>query len=142
MRLEAVAVLDYLASHSGDSLTSNRDPALPGRCPPGTNCESLNPDVLKGRAVSLGVPKYPRLAKVAHVSGSILVRVTIDEQGRVDAAQAVGGNPLLLAVSVKAALASRFTPPLVEGKPARVTGQIRFDFVDDDVRSDIPNSKK
>jgi len=140
-RLEATAVLDYLASHYSDPLTSNRDRALTGRCPPGTRCESLSADVLKTKAVILGVPKYHLVAKLARVSGTIQVQVTIDEQGRVDAAQAIGGNPLLLAVSVKAALASRFMPTLVEGKPARVTGVIMFNFVDDDVRTDIPNSK-
>lgn len=84
--------------------------------------------VINGRAIELVQPAYPAIARSAHASGEVIVRVLIDKEGRVMAAQVIEGHPLLQAASVKAAKASRFTPTLVEGKPVNVMGQIVYNF--------------
>ena len=84
--------------------------------------------VINGRAVELVTPAYPVIARSAHASGKVIVRVLIDKEGRVMAAQIIEGHPLLQAASIKAAKASRFAPTLVEDKPVNVMGRIVYTF--------------
>ena len=84
--------------------------------------------VVNGRALELVTPAYPVIARSAHASGEVIVRVLIDKEGKVIAAQIVDGHPLLRATSIEAAKASRFNPTLVDGKPVNVMGQIVYNF--------------
>jgi TonB family protein len=87
-----------------------------------------------GRGAGLGdklyapQPTYPPIAKAAGAEGSVGVRVTVDEEGNVVAAEAISGHPLLKMAAVDAARQSKFKPAFVEGKPVKVTGVISYDF--------------
>jgi periplasmic protein TonB len=85
--------------------------------------------VLNGKAISLPKPAYPPIARQAHASGTVVVQVTIDENGNVISARAVSGHPLLQAVSVGAARGARFSPTKLSGQPVKVTGVITYNFV-------------
>jgi protein TonB len=85
--------------------------------------------VLNGKAISLPKPPYPPIARQAHASGTVVVQVTIDENGNVISARAVSGHPLLQAVSVGAARGARFSPTKLSGQPVKVTGVITYNFV-------------
>ena len=95
-----------------------------GDAPP----ENEKIEVLNGRALELPKPAYPALARAARASGTVRVKVLIDEQGKVSAARAIDGHPLLQPVSVAAARQARFTPTLLEGEPIKVTGVIQYNF--------------
>jgi TonB family protein len=84
--------------------------------------------VIAGKSIEKVQPKYPALAKAAHVTGEVVVMLVIDEQGKVIAAQVTSGHPLLQSVCVKAAKASTFTPTLLDQKPVKVLGQITYNF--------------
>ncbi len=85
--------------------------------------------VLNGKAISLPKPAYPPIAKQAHASGTVVVQVTIDENGNVISARAISGHPLLQAVAVGAARGARFSPTKLSGQPVKVTGVITYNFV-------------
>jgi protein TonB len=85
--------------------------------------------VLNGKAVRLVTPAYPAIAKAAHASGTVTVRVLIDENGNVVSASAVSGHPLLQQSATNAARASKFTPTKLSGQPVKVTGVIVYNFV-------------
>ncbi|MGI9065315.1 MAG: energy transducer TonB [Pyrinomonadaceae bacterium] len=85
--------------------------------------------VLNGKAISLPKPAYPPIARQAHASGTVVVQVTIDENGNVISAQAVSGHPLLRAVAAAAARGARFSPTKLSGQPVKVTGVITYNFV-------------
>jgi protein TonB len=85
--------------------------------------------VLNGKAISLPKPAYPPIARQAHASGTVVVQVTIDENGSVISARAVSGHPLLQAVAVNAARGARFSPTKLSGQPVKVTGVITYNFV-------------
>jgi protein TonB len=85
--------------------------------------------VLNGKAISLPRPAYPPIAKQAHASGTVVVQVTIDENGGVISAHAISGHPLLQAVAVQAARGARFSPTKLSGQPVKVTGVITYNFV-------------
>jgi outer membrane biosynthesis protein TonB len=55
--------------------------------------------------------------------------VVIDEEGKVIAAQAISGHPLLHAAALKAAREATFTPVLLDGKPFKIAGVIDFNFM-------------
>jgi protein TonB len=85
--------------------------------------------VLNGKAISLPKPAYPPIARQAHASGTVVVQVTIDENGNVISATPVSGHPLLRAVAAAAARGARFSPTKLSGQPVKVTGVITYNFV-------------
>ena len=85
--------------------------------------------VLNGKAISLPKPNYPPIARQAHASGTVVVQVTINENGQVISAHAVSGHPLLQAVAVAAARGAKFSPTKLSGQPVKVTGVITYNFV-------------
>jgi TonB family protein len=85
--------------------------------------------LLNGKALYLPQPEYPAAAKTAGAAGTVVVRVTIDEQGNVIAATAVSGPPSLQQVSVTAATQAKFSPTLLVGEPVQVVGIITYNFV-------------
>jgi TonB family protein len=85
--------------------------------------------VLNGKALYLPKPEYPPDAHNARASGTVVVQVTIDEQGAVISAKAVSGHPALQQASVNAALQARFSPTTLMGEPVKVTGVITYNFV-------------
>ena len=85
--------------------------------------------ILNGRAIKLAKPSYPRAAREARVSGTVEVRVLIDETGKVIAAKAISGHPDLWGASEEAARKSEFTPTKLAGQPVKVSGLIVYNFV-------------
>jgi len=107
---------------------------------PGENSETQNTPgsqkrapisggVLNGKALYLPRPDYPAEAQAAKASGTVVIQVTIDEQGAVVSAHAVSGHPLLQAACVSAARQARFSPTTLMGEPVKVTGVITYNFV-------------
>ena len=98
------------------------------------NCEERSDsevvgDLEPGRALVLPKPVYPPIAAAAHASGQVSVKVILDVDGKVIAAAAIGGHPLLQATSVRAARDAVFTPTKLNGQPIKVTGVIVYNFV-------------
>lgn len=75
-------------------------------------------------------PVYPDLARQAGVEGVVLVRVFIDETGRVLDAQHAGGeaNPLLVQAALDAAKKWLFTPAKQRDMPVKVWYAIPIAF--------------
>jgi len=97
--------------------------------PPPPPRAPISGGVLNGKAISLPHPPYPAIARTAHASGTVVVQVTIDENGKVISAHAVSGHPLLQGVAVAAAYGARFSPTKLSGQPVKVTGVITYNFV-------------
>ena len=84
--------------------------------------------VLNGTAISLPSPTYPEPARRMRQSGTVIVEVVIDENGKVIAAQATSGPTTLREASVQAALKARFSPTKLSGQPVKVSGTINYKF--------------
>jgi len=96
----------------------------------GEDANAKTPEgVETGRALELPQPAYPVLAARAHAAGEVRVQVIVDIDGKVIAASAISGHPLLQAAAVKAARSALFTPMKFEGKPVKVVGVILYNFV-------------
>ncbi|HET8677552.1 MAG TPA: TonB family protein [Blastocatellia bacterium] len=88
----------------------------------------ISSTVLQGKAIDRRTPVYPRMAIQVKIEGSVSVEVVISPEGRVEAARAVSGHPLLKPAAVEAARLWRFQPTLLNNSPVRVTGIITFVF--------------
>jgi TonB family protein len=82
------------------------------------------------KAITMPRPDYPEAAKRAGASGTILIKVTLDGEGKVVNAESMcGGHPLLVKAAEEAALRARFTPVLVKGAAIRIVGYVPYTFV-------------
>ena len=77
---------------------------------------------------TLPKPPTPPIAAAAHATGTVEVKVIIDLEGKVIAAAAISGHPLLQGAAVSAARYARFTPAKYNGEPVKVVGVIPYTF--------------
>ncbi len=101
--------------------------------------------VVNGKATSLPFPEYNDEARRMNLSGTVIVDVTIDENGVVITAKAADdvrtvaqpglpaekasvpvAHPVLREAAEKAALQAKFLPTMLSGKPIRVAGTILY----------------
>jgi TonB family protein len=85
-------------------------------------------NALLASALNRAEAVYPPLALTANVSGAVFVEVTIDEGGNVTSARALAGHALLKDAAVEAARSWKFKPTIVQGKPVKVAGSLKFTF--------------
>ena len=100
--------------------------------PPSTTLKKNNiisQGLLNGKAISKPAPAYPLIAKAARASGTVTVQIVVGENGNVISASAVGGHPLLQQAAREAARQARFSPTLLSGQPAKISGVVTYNFV-------------
>lgn len=85
-------------------------------------------ELINNRAVKLARVVYPMEAKKAKVQGKVLVRITVNQNGKVTEAQMFEGNPIFKEACEKAALASIFKPFIKDGKRVKYSGILRYSF--------------
>jgi TonB family protein len=96
--------------------------------------KSQNPsepvEIINGKALSLPKPSHPTEARAVRAKGIIVVvKVTIDEGGKVIRAESMcGGNPLLVRAATDAAYKARFPPAMLSGQPVTFTGLVTYRF--------------
>lgn len=84
---------------------------------------------LNNLAIKLAVPVYPAIERQMNRQGLVVVRVTLDEEGKVLEAQASSGPKSLQEYAEDAARKSKFNPATANGKPVKATGYITYNFV-------------
>lgn len=94
----------------------------------GSPVAPISAGVLNSRALSLPKPVYPDDAKRQRITGTVVVQIDVNEQGRVVAAKAVGGPEPLRAAAEEAARKARFEPVKLEGQPVKVRGVVTYNF--------------
>ncbi len=93
----------------------------------------LSLGVLNGKALKLPKPRQPYVKNPWHTTVDVRVRVQIDELGNVvsvklDEGVSFEGGGEFVTAAFDAAKGAKFSPTLICGKPARVTGIIRYTF--------------
>ena len=84
--------------------------------------------VLQGHAITRVQPTYPAEAKATGLAGTVVVEVTVDEDGRVINAKVTCGPGLLAGAALTAARQWIFSPTKLSGRPVKVIGTISFHF--------------
>ena len=95
----------------------------------GSKGRIVNAGVLQGRVKFLARPDYTADARANRASGAIPISVLVDVDGKVIAANVLGGHPLLQESALDAACRSSIEPVQLSGVPVQVSGVITFTFV-------------
>ena len=83
--------------------------------------------VMLGRYEHKVMPVYPAEAMMKGIQGEVWFNIEVDETGKIVSAQAIKGDPLLIAASKEALEKSRFYPYVVI-TPVQVEAQLGFHF--------------
>jgi TonB family protein len=73
-------------------------------------------------------PKYPELAELARIQGTVLLMADIDKTGVVKALGALSGHPLLIKAASNAVSQWRYTPFILNGQPVSVQTTVSVEF--------------
>jgi outer membrane biosynthesis protein TonB len=88
----------------------------------------ISSSVLPGFVEHVEQPMYPEESLKSETQGSVILKVDLDESGRVVLSTPVEGEPLLVAASIEALRGFRFRPYLLGGTPISVESQVGFRF--------------
>ena len=78
--------------------------------------------------ISAPAPKYPKLASVMHLQGTVILQAVIDKNGQVKATSVLEGHRLLREAAVHAVRQWRYRPFLADGHPVDVATVVTVDF--------------
>ena len=104
-------------------------PPLPPPPAPRAEYPIVSRGLINDKAISKPAPVYPRAAVALNMSGTVKVKVLVDEDGKVLTAKAVSGAPFMRAAAVDAAYKAVFAPTVLGGEPVRVSGVVTYNFV-------------
>lgn len=96
--------------------------------------------VLRKAAIDLPPPHYPEDAELARASGPVQVKVIIDQNGVVTAAQATSGNPMLFDAATSAARKARFLMSAFSDSPTTAYGVVTYNFARPTELTSIPGN--
>jgi TonB family protein len=119
---------DCAASKPVESCSINLDAPIPK-----TSCEFGIVDLIcagckKGKVKSILPPCYPAIARAGKASGKVVVKIVIDERGKVIWAQIVSGHPLLRLPALRAACHIQFEPYVCNGRVVKAIDYISYTF--------------
>jgi protein TonB len=107
----------------------------PTATPTPTNEEPKRPQKLR---ISSGIaeglvlhkvnPHYPREARIEHITGDVLLQVTIDRAGNVATVKAVQGARVLADAAVDAVKQWKYRPYMLNGEPIEVETTVKIQF--------------
>lgn len=100
-----------------DSVTGNPLPLM------------VNGGVLNGKATYLPKPSYPAQARAERISGSISLKILVNEEGNVTRVGFHNGNAVFLPGVLSAVCQAKFSPMTLQGRPIKLTGTITYNFV-------------
>ena len=88
----------------------------------------LSGSVLENNLIHRVPPTYPPLAKLARVTGTVVLQVTVSKDGRVQDLRAISGHPLLVQSAMDAVRQWRYRPSLLNGEPVEVVSEVTVAF--------------
>ena len=84
--------------------------------------------VAHGNLVQHVEPYYPQMAKVAHITGNVVLRAVIGRTGTITQLEPVSGHPVLLTASMDAVRHWQYKPYLLNDEPIQVETTITVKF--------------
>jgi protein TonB len=85
--------------------------------------------VSEGMLTSQVMPVYPQMAKVARISGNVVLEAVISKDGSVQNVRLVSGHPLLVPAAIAAVQQWKYRPYLLNHDPVEVETVITVKFV-------------
>lgn len=85
-------------------------------------------NVMAAKIINQTQPVYPQIAKMAHVSGTVLLHAIIGENGTIQELQVISGPALLQHAALDAVRQWRYQPTTLNGQPVKVDTTISVIF--------------
>jgi TonB family protein len=98
------------------------------QCRTETGGRPLPPNVTPAKLVHSELPKYPKDAKKAGISGTVVLKAMIAKDGSVNNLEYVSGPKELTDAAIKAVKKWKYQPMLINGKPVEVDTHISVVF--------------
>ncbi len=118
VRVETTVLLTFPEPNEAEEGTS-----APQESPVLVSAEDLREQLLYRVA-----PMYPPLARQARIQGSVLLRIVIDQEGKVRDTQVVSGHPMLAPAAVDAVKKWRYLPYESDGKKVEIQTDVQVIF--------------
>lgn len=96
--------------------------------PPVKRTLRVGGNVKPPKQIYFEAPKYPSIAKQAHIQGVVIIDTTIDEQGNVVQAHVVSGPSLLIAAALEAVANWKYEPTRLNGEPVSIQMHVEVHF--------------
>jgi protein TonB len=88
----------------------------------------ISSDVVEGMAIYKPAPQYPQMARIAHISGDVVLKVTIDRTGRVTNVVAVQGHPILIQSAIDAVKQWKYRPYVFNGEAVAIESTVKVKY--------------
>jgi TonB family protein len=88
----------------------------------------ISEKVQQSRLIHKVDPVYPEQAKSVHLSGKVILSVTVDEKGNVSDIKVTNGHPLLDEAAKAAVSQWKYSPTLLNGEPVPVITTVTVSF--------------
>ena len=86
------------------------------------------PSLMASHLLFAPEPKYPQVAKLAHVQGPVVVEALVGRDGSVVRAHAISGNQLLRGAAEEAVMGRRYRPYVENDIPMAIRTLVTIDF--------------
>jgi protein TonB len=96
--------------------------------PPSDEPLDISEIEFKPHPIRITTPEYPREARKAKIEGSVVVKVLVDKQGKVERVEVVSGPEIFRQAALEAARQFRFRPGRHEGERRKVWMVMPIDF--------------
>lgn len=91
--------------------------------------EIIRPGVTEPVLIKRVQPEYPRLLRISHIEGYVVVKAVITKEGNVDIVSVIrSDHPLLEKATLEAVLQWKYRPALLNNRPVAVYFQITVKF--------------
>lgn len=85
-------------------------------------------NVMAAKEIYAPAPQYPQIAKMAHVSGTVVLHAVIAEDGTIQSLTFISGPALLRAAAMDTVRTWRYQPTQLDGQPTKVDTTISVVF--------------
>jgi protein TonB len=85
-------------------------------------------DIQAAKLVYKQPVSYPDIALKARISGIVLLRITVDEAGKVTDIKVVSGHPLLVPAAIEAVSHWKYSPTILNGHSVPVIATVAVNF--------------
>jgi len=88
----------------------------------------ISQGVTRGMRLSTPEPEYPQIARMAKITGDVVLTAVISRNGDIQNLTVISGHPLLIPAAMKAVRQWRYRPFLLNGEPVEVETTITVTF--------------
>jgi TonB family protein len=89
---------------------------------------NVSSGVMAANVLSAPQPAYPRIAKLAHMQGEVVMQAIVSREGTIENVHVIKGHHLLRGAATNAVRTWRFRPFMIGGRPVRVATIVSVDF--------------